>query len=246
MAKKSVKKASGSKAKKPAVPRKAKAVSIASLSEVDLAAECRRMSEIIRILWREYPEAKCSLDYKTPFQLLVATILSAQCTDERVNKVTPELFARYGTPAKMAKAPLKEIENLVKTTGFFRNKALSLKNMSTSLMELHGGEVPNTLEKLVELRGVGRKTANVVLGNAFDVQGVVVDTHIGRLSRRMGFTSHTDPVKVEKDIELVTPREDWTDMGHLFIAHGRALCTARKAMCEECPIARYCPKIGVR
>ncbi len=203
------------------------------------------MNEIIKILRREYPEAKCSLDFETPFQLLVATILSAQCTDERVNKVTPALFAKYPTPVEMAKAPLKEIEKLIQSTNFFRNKAISLKEMSKSLIENHGGEVPRTLEELVELRGVGRKTANVVLGNVFDVPGMVVDTHVGRLARRMGFTKNTDPVKVEKDLESITPREDWTELAHLCIAHGRAICTARKAKCEECPIARYCPKIGV-
>jgi endonuclease-3 len=203
------------------------------------------MLAMIEILRREYPEARCSLDFETPFQLLVATILSAQTTDERVNKVTPALFGKYPTPVEMAAAPLKEIEKLVQSTNFFRNKARALKEMSKSLLEQHGGEVPQTLDELVKLRGVGRKTANVVLGNVFDVPGMVVDTHVGRLARRMGFTKNSDPVKVEADLEKVTPREDWTELAHLYIAHGRAICTARRAKCEECPVARYCPKIGV-
>jgi endonuclease-3 len=211
----------------------------------DPAAEKRRMMAIIKILRREYPEAKCSLDFESPFQLLVATILSAQCTDERVNKVTPALFAKYPTPTEMAAAPLKEIEKLIQSTNFFRNKALALKAMSQSLLDLHGGEVPKTLEELVELRGVGRKTANVVLGNVFDVPGMVVDTHVGRQARRMGFTKESDPVKVEKDLEAITPREHWTELAHLLIAHGRAICTARRAKCEECPVSSFCPKIGV-
>jgi endonuclease-3 len=145
----------------------------------------------------------------------------------------------------MAAAPLKEIEKLIQSTNFFRNKALALKAMSQSLLDLHGGEVPKTLEELVELRGVGRKTANVVLGNVFDVPGMVVDTHVGRQARRMGFTKESDPVKVEKDLEAITPREHWTELAHLLIAHGRAICTARRAKCEECPVSSFCPKIGV-
>jgi endonuclease-3 len=216
-----------------------------NIAKADIAIEKRRMLEIIKILRREYPEATCSLHHNNAYELLVATILSAQCTDERVNKVTPALFAKFGTPEKMAAAPLKQIEALVKTTGFYRNKALSLKEMSQSLLENHGGEVPQTLEELVKLRGVGRKTANVILGNVFGTPGLVVDTHVGRLARRMGFTKNQDPVKVEKELEAVTPREDWTELAHLFIAHGRAICTARRAYCDECPVARYCPKIGV-
>lgn len=221
-----------------------KSISHAKLTS-DPAAEKRRMRAMIEILRREYPEAKCSLDFETPFQLLVATILSAQCTDERVNKVTPELFAKFPTPVEMAAAPLKEIEALIRSTNFFRNKSIALKEMSKSLLEQHGGEVPKTLDELVKLRGVGRKTANVVLGNVFDVPGMVVDTHVGRLARRMGFTKNSDPAKVEKDLEEVTPRAEWTELAHLYIAHGRAICTARKAKCDECPVARFCPKIGV-
>ncbi|MFL5813366.1 MAG: endonuclease III [Bdellovibrionia bacterium] len=230
--------------KKPAAKKSVSADSLVKLSK-DPAAEKRRMLAILEILRREYPEAKCSLDFNSPFQLLVATMLSAQTTDERVNKVTPALFAKFPTPGEMAAAPLKEIEKLIQSTNFYRNKAIALKTMSNSLLEEHGGAVPRTLDELVKLRGVGRKTANVVLGNVFDVPGMVVDTHVGRIARRLGFTKNDDPVKVESDLEKVTPREDWTELAHLFIAHGRAICTARRAKCEECPVARFCPKIGV-
>ena len=207
--------------------------------------EKRRMAEVLRILKREYPEARCSLDYETPFQLMVATILSAQCTDERVNKVTPELFKRYPDARAMAAAPLNEIEKLVQSTGFFRNKALSISETSRVLVEKYGGKVPRELDQLVALRGVGRKTANVVLGNAYGVPGLVVDTHVGRLSRRLGFTRQQDPVKVELEMMEWVPREDWTLFSHLLICHGRAVCTARGPRCEVCPLARLCPKIGV-
>jgi endonuclease-3 len=206
--------------------------------------EQERVKEIIRILRREYPEAKCSLDFETPFQLLAATILSAQCTDDRVNKVTPALFRRYPTAEKMSKAPLAQIEKLIKTTGFFRNKAVSLKEMSKAVYSEHGGVVPNELEKLVALRGVGRKTANVILGVAFGIPGMVVDTHIGRLARRLGLTQKKDPVHVEQDLMKLVPRDVWTEWGHLMIHHGRAICSARRARCDDCPIARFCPKIG--
>ena len=204
-----------------------------------------RMKEILRLLNQAYPESECSLTFKTPYQLLVATILSAQCTDERVNKVTPALFKKFPDPRQMAEAELSEIEELVKTTGFFRNKAFSIKESAKALVEKHGGKVPRDLEKLIALRGVGRKTANVVLGVAYGVPGLVVDTHVGRLSRRMSFTRDADPVKVEHQMMEIVPREDWTHYAHLLISHGRAICTARRAYCEECPIARLCPKIGV-
>lgn len=214
-------------------------------AEAQLADQVARMREILRVLDRTYTEAECSLTHASPFQLLVATILSAQCTDDRVNKVTPALFARFPGAREMAAASLKEIEDLIRTTGFFHNKALSIQSTSRSLLELHGGEVPEDLEKLTALRGVGRKTANVVLGVAFGVPGLVVDTHVGRLSRRMGFTKQLDPVKVEHEMMRIVPRERWTDYAHLLIFHGRAICTARRALCEECPIARLCPKVGV-
>jgi endonuclease-3 len=208
-------------------------------------AERRRMAEILRILKREYPEARCSLDYGTPYQLLIATILSAQCTDVRVNLVTPTLFAKYPGPREMAKAPLKELEALIQSTGFYKNKARSIQEATRAILEKHGGEVPRDLEALTALRGVGRKTANVVLGNAYDVPGLVVDTHVGRLCRRLGFTRDEDPVKVEHAMMELVPREDWTLFSHLLISHGREVCTARRAFCEECPVSRYCPKVGV-
>jgi endonuclease III len=211
----------------------------------DSASQIIRMREIIKILWREFPEATCSLDFKTPYELLMAVILSAQCTDERVNKVTPALFEKYGTAEKMAGAPLREIEKLVKTCGFFHMKAKSLKETSKILVAEYGGEVPREMEKLVELRGVGRKTANVILGVAYGIPGMVVDTHIGRIARRMGFTKQNDPVKVEFDLMAVTEKESWTDLGHLWIRHGRATCTARKAHCDECVVSRFCEKVGV-
>jgi endonuclease-3 len=203
------------------------------------------MREVLRLLERAYPEAECSLSFKTPFQLLIATILSAQCTDERVNMTTPALFAKYPTPEAMAGAPIRDLEKLVQSTGFFRSKAKSLKEASRAIVEEHGGEIPRELERLVKLRGVGRKTANVVLGVAFGVPGLVVDTHVGRISRRLGFTRAHDPVKVEHELMEIVAKESWTHYAHLMISHGRAICTARKALCDECPIAHLCPKIGV-
>jgi len=203
------------------------------------------MREVLRVLERTYPEAECSLTHKNAFQLLVATILSAQCTDERVNRTTPALFAKYPTPEAMAEAPIRDLEKLVQPTGFFRSKAKSIQEASKSLVEKHGGEVPKTLEELVKLRGVGRKTANVVLGVAYGVPGLVVDTHVGRLSRRLGFTKQHDPVKVEHELMEIVAREQWTEYAHLMIYHGRAICTARKAFCGSCPISHLCPKLGV-
>lgn len=208
-----------------------------------LENERRRMAEILRVLRREYPESQCSLVHRNPFQLLVATILSAQCTDERVNLVTPELFRRFPGPAEMAQANIGELEKLVQTTGFFRSKAKSILETSQAIMAEHHGEVPMDLDQLVKLRGVGRKTANVVLGVAYGVPGLVVDTHVKRLSKRMGFTLSTDPVKIEQELMKIVPKEDWSDYAHLLIDHGRAICTARKAKCDECVIARLCPKL---
>ena len=203
------------------------------------------MDVILKILEREYPEAHCSLTFKNPFELLVATILSAQCTDDRVNLTTPALFKRFPTPEAMAKAKTPELEKLIRSTGFYKNKAKSLQNASKDIVAIHGGKVPGTLEELVKLHGVGRKTANVVLGNIFDVPGMVVDTHVGRLSRRMGFTEEMDPVKVEHVLMTLVLRERWTEFGHLMISHGRAICQARSPKCDECPVKSYCPKIGV-
>ena len=189
-----------------------------------------------------YPNAHCALDFKTPFQLLVATILSAQCTDKRVNMVTPALFKRYRTPAALAAANPDELEELIKSTGFFRSKTKSLIGMSTAVAEQHGGRVPNDLDSLVKLPGVGRKTANVVLGNAYDKnEGVVVDTHVGRLSARLGLTKETDPIKVEQDLMRLFPRDRWTMLAHLLIEHGRTICEARRPKCEVCFLNDLCP-----
>jgi len=193
-----------------------------------------------------YPDAHCELDFKTPFQLLVATILSAQCTDKRVNMVTPVLFARYPTVESLARAKQEDVEEIIKSTGFFRNKAKSIIGMAGALVDRHAGDVPSTLEALVTLPGVGRKTANVVLGNAFDVnEGVVVDTHVGRLATRLGLTSETDPVKVEQQLMTLFPKERWTMLAHLLIFHGRRVCDARKPRCAECTLADICPSAGI-
>ena len=201
-----------------------------------------RVEEVVARLWREYPSAKCSLDFRSPFQLLVATILSAQCTDERVNQVTPALFARYADAETMSAARQEELEELIRPTGFFRNKAKALLGMSTALVERHGGAVPREMDALVALPGVGRKTANVVLGNAFETAaGVVVDTHVKRLSGRLGFAQESDPEKIEQELMRIVPRRHWIDLPHLFIYHGRAVCKAPTPRCEACVIEDLCP-----
>jgi endonuclease-3 len=231
------------------VVKKAARAGKASASKAKAAsageAQRARMGEVLRALDRAYPDAECSLAFENPFQLLIAVMLSAQCTDERVNLVTPGLFARFPGPRELAAADLKEIEEAIKSINFFRNKALALQTTARALIHQHGGEVPRDLAKLVALRGVGRKTANVVLGVAFGEPGLVVDTHVGRLSRRLGFTRATDPVDVEHELHGIVPRERWTDYAHLMINHGRAVCTARKALCSQCALARLCPKVGV-
>ncbi len=202
------------------------------------------ISKIIEILRKTYPDAECSLDFEDPFQLLISTILSAQCTDERVNKVTPALFKKFPTPQKMSKANLPELEQLIRSTGFYKNKAKSILESSKILVEKFNSQMPKTIEELTSLKGVGRKTANVVLGSAFGINaGVVVDTHAGRLSRRIGFTKQTDPVKVEQDLMKIVPQKDWTLFSHLLVFHGRARCPARKPDCEHCEIKNLCPKI---
>lgn len=216
------------------------------MAQAQVKAQTERMERILTKLKKEYPEAKCSLKYSSPYQLLVATILSAQCTDERVNKVTPGLFERFPTARDMMNADLGEIEKLVQSTGFFRSKARSILESSRDIVEKHGGEVPRQLEELVKLRGVGRKTANVVLGVAFGVPGLVVDTHVKRLTRRMGFTKSQDPVKIEQEMIKVVPKQDWTLFAHLMIDHGRKICTARKAYCDQCCVLRDCPQVGVQ
>ena len=189
-----------------------------------------------------YPNAKCELDYQNAFQLVAATILSAQCTDKRVNMVTPTLFKRYPTPAALAAASPLEVEEIIKPTGFFRAKTRSLVGMAQSLEDNFHGKVPDKMDELVELPGVGRKTANVVLGNAFDKnEGVVVDTHVARLSNRLGFTRESDPVKIEEDLMPLFPRDNWTMLSHLLIWHGRQICVARTPRCESCPLNDICP-----
>ena len=193
-------------------------------------------------LLKLYPDAHCELDYTTPFQLLVATILSAQCTDKRVNLVTPALFTRYPTVAALAAARQEDVEEIIKSTGFFRNKAKSIIAMANALVERHGGDVPSAMDALVVLPGVGRKTANVILGNAFGINdGVVVDTHVGRLAIRLGLTRETDPVKVEQELMGRFPRERWTMLSHLLIWHGRRVCEAKRPRCAECALQQRCP-----
>ena len=206
----------------------------------------QRARQIIAKLKKTYPDAHCELNHSSPLQLLMATILSAQCTDERVNKVTPALFARCHTAQDFAGIPSAELEGLIRTTGFFRSKGKSIRGCAAALVKDHGGEVPRTMEHLHKLPGVGRKTANVVLGNAFHLaEGIVVDTHVGRLSRRMGLTRQHDPVKVEHALMKIVPKEDWTLFSHLLIWHGRRRCSARKPDCVGCEIQNLCPKRGV-
>ena len=205
----------------------------------------RRVRGILEELARLYPDARCALDYETPLQLLVATILSAQCTDRRVNLITPALFARYPDAAAFASARQAELEGLIQSTGFFRNKAANIIACCREIVAKHGGQVPATMEELVPLAGVGRKTANVVLGNAFGVPGIPVDTHVGRLSQRLGLTAETNPVKIERDLMEVIPREEWSMFAHRMIYHGRQVCHARKPRCEGCGLAKQCPRVGV-
>jgi len=210
-------------------------------------AKAARAKKIIAGLQRTYPDAHCELNFSNPLELLLATILSAQCTDKRVNLVTAELFPQYRSAADFAKAGRAELEQAIRTTGFFRNKAKNIQACCAALVAKHGSEVPRTLEELTALGGVGRKTANVVLGNAFGINvGVVVDTHIARLSQRLGLTKQRDPEKIEQDLMPLVPREQWTLFSHWLIWHGRRRCAARKPDCAGCEIAKLCPRIGVR
>jgi len=207
-----------------------------------LARKRERALEVVERLQAEYPDARCELNHENAYQLLVATILSAQCTDARVNLVTPALFARYPTPEDLAGARQEELEELIHSTGFYRNKARSLLGMAAALVERHGGEVPQTMAELVELPGVGRKTANVVLSNAFGkAEGIVVDTHVKRLAGRLGFTAETDPERVERELMGLFPREHWGALEHLLIFHGRKVCKAPKPRCGDCVVADLCP-----
>ncbi|HKB42233.1 MAG TPA: endonuclease III [Gemmataceae bacterium] len=205
----------------------------------------RRVRRILNGLAHLYPDAKCALHFDGPLQLLVATILSAQCTDRQVNLVTPALFARYPDAQAFANAKQAELEKMIQKIGFFRSKARNLIACCKELVAKHGGAVPSTMEELVPLAGVGRKTANVVLGNAFGVPGIPVDTHMRRLSQRMALTVHTDPVKIECDLMLLVPKKEWTRFGHRMIHHGRVICHSRRPLCERCSLAKECPQVGV-
>jgi endonuclease-3 len=199
---------------------------------------------IYKVLNKTYPNAHCELNFKNPLQLLVATILAAQCTDKRVNLVTPALFKKYKTSNDFANAKSKELEELIKSTGFYKNKAKSIINMATKVTYDFGGKIPKTMEELVKLPGVGRKTANVVLGNAYNIPGITVDTHFLRLSKRFGWTKEVDPVKVEFEIQKIFPDKYWTQLSQLIVWHGRRRCHARKPACGACPISKYCPSYG--
>jgi endonuclease-3 len=219
---------------------------MAKASAAKTAKRRERAAEIVRRLTVLYPNPECALVHDSPFQLLIATILSAQCTDERVNIVTRELFAKYSTPAAIAALPIARLEKLIQSTGFFRNKAKNIHACCRQLLDLHGGEVPAELDALVKLPGVGRKTANVVLGTAFGIaSGVVVDTHVTRLSGRLGLTEHEDAVKIERDLQAVLPEREWIDFSHRLIWHGRRVCKARRPLCEACVLVDLCPKVGV-
>jgi endonuclease III len=205
-----------------------------------------RAEEVYDLLHGEYPDARCALEHRDPYELAVATILSAQCTDARVNMVTPELFRRFPDAESLAGAKREELEEIIRSTGFFRNKAKSLIGMAEGVVERHGGRVPGDMEALTALPGIGRKTANVILGNAFGIdEGVVVDTHVRRIANRLGFTRHWDPSKIERSLVDLYPRERWTLLAHLLIFHGRQVCVARKPRCEACVVSHLCPSSRV-
>lgn len=210
-----------------------------------LAKKKERAQAIYRILTKRYPNVRCELDFKNPLQLLIATVLSAQCTDKRVNAVTPALFKRYKKVGDFAGADLRELQGIIKSTGFYRAKARNVKGLATKIVTEYNGKVPDKLEELIKLPGVGRKTANVVLGHAFDTPGITVDTHFGRLSRRFGWTKETDPVKVEFEVMELIPRKEWTNLSQRMIWHGRRICHARKPACGACPLAELCPSFGI-
>ena len=209
-------------------------------------ANKRRVRKIVRRLAKAYAGAECALRHENPFQLAVATILSAQCTDERVNMVTPAVFERFPTAECLAMANQKDVETLINSTGFFRSKAKNLCGMGRMVVAQHGGKLPRTLDELIQLPGIGRKTANVVLGTAFGIpSGVVVDTHVKRISYRLGLTEQTSPEKVEQDLMAILPKSEWIDFSHRLIHHGRQICKARKPACEECPLLDCCPRVGL-
>ena len=205
----------------------------------------KRAIKLYRALSKLYPNVRCELNFKSPLQLLIATVLSAQCTDKRVNAVTPALFKRYKSVEDFAGANLRELQGLIKSTGFYRAKAKNIKGLSAKILKDYEGEVPRKLEELVKLPGVGRKTANVVLGHAFNTPGITVDTHFGRLSRRFGWTKETDPVKVEFEVMALIPEKEWTNLSQRMIWHGRRVCHSRRPACAACPIASRCPSFGI-
>ena len=205
----------------------------------------KRAIKLYRALSKLYPNIRCELKFKSPLQLLIATVLSAQCTDKRVNAVTPALFKRYKSVEDFAGANLRELQGLVKSTGFYRAKAKNIKGLSAKILKDYEGKVPRELEELVKLPGVGRKTANVVLGHAFNIPGITVDTHFGRLSRRFGWTKKTDPVKVEFEVMELIPEKEWTNLSQRMIWHGRRVCHSRRPACAACPIASLCPSFGI-
>jgi endonuclease-3 len=210
-----------------------------------LAEKKVRARKMYRVLTKSYPNVRCELDFNSPFQLLVATVLSAQCTDKRVNQTTPALFKKYKSIKKMARADQKDIEKLIKSTGYFRAKAKNIKGLSQKIMIDFNGEVPDKLEQLITLPGVGRKTANVVLGHAFDTPGITVDTHFGRLSRKFGWTKENDPVKVEFEVAELIPKKEWTNLSQRMIWHGRRVCHSRKPACGACSLSKLCPSFGI-
>lgn len=214
--------------------------------KLDLTDRKRQAAKVVKALAQGYPDAECALVHDSPFQLLIATILSAQCTDERVNLVTKDLFAKWSTPEALANLPTAKLEKAIQSAGFFRMKAKNIQGCCRMLVEKHGGEVPQSLEELVQLPGVGRKTANVVLGTSFGIpSGVVVDTHVTRLTNRLGLTSHQDAVKIEQDLMPIVPKKEWINFSHRLIHHGRRICKARKPLCNDCLMLKFCPQIGV-
>jgi endonuclease-3 len=213
---------------------------------VTVLSETRKDARAIyRVLSKRYPNVRCELDFKNPLELTVAVVLSAQCTDKRINQITPALFKKYRRPIDYAKAPLAEIEDFIFSAGFYHAKARHLKGLGRKIVDDFNGEVPSTIEELITLPGVGRKTANVVLGHAFGIPGITVDTHFGRLSRRFGWTTSTDPVKVEYEVGELIPQKEWTNLSQRMIWHGRRVCHSRKPACGACPLAKHCPSFGI-
>ncbi len=211
-----------------------------------LADRKRRARKIVAALKKAYPDARCALQHESGFQLLAATILSAQCTDDRVNQVTPALFRKYPTPEKLAAAKQKDVEQLIQSCGFFRNKATNLRGMAQALVERFGGELPQTLDEMVSLPGVGRKTGNVVLGTVYGIaSGVVVDTHVKRICNLLGLTSSQNPEIVERGLMALLPKKEWVDFSHRLIHHGRRICIARRPQCRDCPLLKLCPRVGL-